>query len=108
MVLSVSRSDQLTKFVGEAFITEVALVVSNPFLQAEMRLYNEFRHGRSPWSICRSAVRSFSCSARGHPSLLRHVRSFDHFTPVFLFLANEGFRILRLSAGDTQREFVEL
>ena len=45
VVLAAGRLDQLAKFVVETFLGEIALVVGDPFLQAEVRFDQEFRHG---------------------------------------------------------------
>ena len=42
MVRAVARLDQFPKFVVEARVLEVALLLGDPFLQAEMRLDDEF------------------------------------------------------------------
>jgi hypothetical protein len=50
VMLAVGGFDQLAKFVVETFLGEIALVVGDPFLQAEVRFDQEFRHGSySAW-----------------------------------------------------------
>jgi hypothetical protein len=48
VLLAVGRADEFAKFVVEAFVGEIAFVVRDPFLKAEMRLDDELRHGRLP------------------------------------------------------------
>src|SRR5690242_9777356 len=43
-MLSAGRLDQLAKFVVEALVGKIALLVGDPLLQAEMRLDDEFAH----------------------------------------------------------------
>jgi hypothetical protein len=50
VMLAVGRLDQLAKLVVEAFRAEIALVVGDPFLQAEVRFDQEFRQNSySAW-----------------------------------------------------------
>src|ERR1700751_2621580 len=44
VVLAFRRADQLAEFIVEPFGAEIALLLGNPFLQAEMRFDHEFRH----------------------------------------------------------------
>jgi hypothetical protein len=42
--LAGGRTHQLAEFVVQAFLAEIILLLRNPFLQAEMRFDDEFRH----------------------------------------------------------------
>src|SRR6185437_8119439 len=50
MNLAARRTNQLAEFVVEAFLAEVVLLFGDPFLQAEMRFNQEFRHLKSSLS----------------------------------------------------------
>src|SRR5215471_8262452 len=51
VVLAVGRLHKLEEFVIQAFGLEVALLFRDPFVQAEMRLDDEFRHSCAPDSV---------------------------------------------------------
>ena len=42
--LAVGRAHQLAEFVVQAFLAEIVFFLRHPFLQAEMRFDDEFRH----------------------------------------------------------------
>src|SRR5215475_9425077 len=44
VVLALGRADQLAEFIVEPLGAEIALLLGDPFLQAEMRFDHEFRH----------------------------------------------------------------
>jgi hypothetical protein len=46
--LAVGCAHQLAEFVFEPFLAEVVFLFGHPFLQAEMRFDEEFRHIRPP------------------------------------------------------------
>ena len=47
VVLAFGRADQLPEFILQPFREKIALLLRNPFLQPEVRLYDEFAHGAS-------------------------------------------------------------
>jgi hypothetical protein len=51
VVLALGRADQFPKFIVETFGAEVALFLRNPFLQAEMRLYDELAHRKTSGAV---------------------------------------------------------
>ena len=55
--LAVRRLDQLAEDVVEALRREVALLLGDPFLQAEVRLDDELRHGHAPSRARRNGAR---------------------------------------------------
>jgi hypothetical protein len=48
VMLSLGGTDQLAKFIIEAFGAEIAFLLGDSFLQAKVRLNDEFAHGGSP------------------------------------------------------------
>ena len=51
VVLAFGRADQLPEFILKPFRQKLALLLRDPFLQAEVRLYDEFAHGGSSGPI---------------------------------------------------------
>ena len=64
--LAVGRAHQLAEFVFEAFLAEIVLLLRHPFLQAEMRFDEEFRHVRSPFIQQQQVSRLVSLAALGN------------------------------------------
>ena len=48
VVLAVAGAHQLAEFVVETFVGEIALLVGDPLLEAEVRLDDELAHVSSP------------------------------------------------------------
>src|SRR6476660_10620112 len=71
--LSVGCAQQLAEFVFESFLAEVVFLFGHPFLQAEMRFDEEFRHVCPPKISNKTALyrarqrASRGSSSRGRP-----------------------------------------
>ena len=66
VVRPAARSDELPEFVVEALVSEVTLLLGHPFLQAKMRLDDEFGHPVLPVFLPTRAVYSHSADTPWH------------------------------------------
>ena len=61
VMLSLGGTDQFTKFVVESLVFEIAFLLSNPFLQAEVRFDDELAHDDRSFAID-APVRCGACT----------------------------------------------